>query len=81
MTALATAQVKPLRWLSSVTGDQTCKHGAALVPKHTSSQAGIAQSRGHSESRLSLAVCDGADVRKLPGNFGAGDRTSRCKVR
>lgn len=35
--------LKPLRWLSSVTEDQTYKHGAALVAGHSSSQPGVAQ--------------------------------------
>lgn len=39
--ALARAQLKPRRWLSSAAGDQTCKRGAALVPKcFTSTQHG-----------------------------------------
>lgn len=39
--ALATAQLEPRRWLSSVAGDQPCKRGAALVPKRfTSTQDG-----------------------------------------
>lgn len=40
VTALATAQLKPWRWLSSTAGDQTCKRGDGLVPKHTSSHPG-----------------------------------------
>lgn len=65
VTTLATAQLKPLRWLSSTAGDQTCKHGDALVPKHTSSQPRTSQSRGRGESRLAVAACEGTDMRKL----------------